>query len=85
MVSFTLSNEQLKHLTKQWSDNNDRRADGLFKFLVSFGPSGSPMADEFFLWVKNVHGGVITAESWDTTYDIVFEDDMDATVFILRF
>jgi len=43
------------------------------------------MADDFFLWVKNVHGGVITAESWDTTYDIVFEDDMDATVFILRF
>ena len=85
MVSFTLTNEQLRHMVKQWSDNNDKRADGLFKFLISFGPSGSPMADDFFRWVKDVHHGVITAESWDTTYDIVFDNDIAATAFILRF
>jgi len=84
MVSFTLTNEQLQSLSEQWAGNN-KRAAGLYKFLISFGPSGSPMADDFFRWVKDVHHGVITAESWDTTYDIVFEDDMDATAFILRF
>lgn len=85
MVTIKLTNDQLLLLTKQWSGGNYNKGEKVYKFLVAFGPSGSSIANEFFNWVKETYRGSINAEPWQTTYDVVFDDDRDATAFILKF